>query len=229
MCGGWNAKKPSAAGIWRQGNLLHFGFQPSPEELNETGRAILANSIHYIARFTEDRPIGATVSVFSGRPRPEQRRYLKSTIASERATPRAVADRFFQGDLRETVAAMERADLTQWVSDNIAYLVADQEGKLVRADDLATLEIDIAAPDALEKLHGALDGEHADLAAAALERHVDSGPEVADVGQWKAYLTENAQYLFYSEVAGYRFLLDPLAQARGVPSANLRGPARADR
>src|SRR5262249_9699987 len=42
---------------WRQGNLLHFGFDVSPEEMNEQGRSLLVHSIAYIAGFTEDRPI----------------------------------------------------------------------------------------------------------------------------------------------------------------------------
>ena len=229
MCGGWNAKKPSAAGIWRQGHLLHFGFQPSPEDLNATGRAILTNSIHYIARFTEDRPIGETISVFSQRRRPEQRRYLESTMNRESVSSQAVADRFFHGELRKTIAGMEQVELAQWMCDNLAYLVPGEHGKFVRADDLAALEIDIASPSALDDLRSALDGEHADLAAGALARHVECGPEGADASEWKAYLESESPYLFFSEVAGYRFLLDPLAKKRGVPSKSLRGPARADR
>ena len=33
---------------WRQGNLLHFGFEQSPAELNQNGRALLVNAIVYI-------------------------------------------------------------------------------------------------------------------------------------------------------------------------------------
>lgn len=229
MCGGWNAKKPSAAGIWRQGNLLHFGFQPAPEHLNAAGRALLANSIHYISRFTQDRPIGETVSVFSDRTRPEQRRYLTSTMSRENVSTKAVADRFFSGVLRDTIAAMEAVELAQWLGDNLAYLVPGDDGKFVRADDLAKLEIDITAPTALDALESALDGDRSDLAIAALARHVDAGPEKGDVGAWEAFLESESPHLFFSEVAGYRFLVDPLAKARGVPSESLRGPARADR
>ena len=65
FCGGINTKGPKYAALWRQGNLLHFGFEPSPAEMNDTGRALLINSIHYISRFTEDRPIARTPSVFN--------------------------------------------------------------------------------------------------------------------------------------------------------------------
>jgi len=66
FCGGINTKLHTAAGLWRQGNLLHFGFEPAPAELNDNGRALLINAIVYISRFTEDRPIARTRSVFAG-------------------------------------------------------------------------------------------------------------------------------------------------------------------
>ena len=44
LCGGTNPKQSTAAGIWRQGHLMHFGFEPSPEEMNENGRALLCNA-----------------------------------------------------------------------------------------------------------------------------------------------------------------------------------------
>src|SRR5690349_8839848 len=45
ICGGINSKQPSHASIWRQGNLLHFGFEPQPSQLNATGQALLRNAI----------------------------------------------------------------------------------------------------------------------------------------------------------------------------------------
>ncbi len=66
FCGGINAKTATAAALWRQGNLLHYGFDLSPEEMNDWGRALLVDAITYISRFTEDRPIMTTPSPFAG-------------------------------------------------------------------------------------------------------------------------------------------------------------------
>ena len=57
FCGGINSKTATAAAFWRQGNLLHFGFDLSPDEMNTSGKEMLENAIAYIARFTDDRPI----------------------------------------------------------------------------------------------------------------------------------------------------------------------------
>lgn len=64
--GGVNHQTPTSAALWRQGNLLHFGFEQSPMEMNELGQKLLLNSIAYISHFTEDRPIAVTPSVFAG-------------------------------------------------------------------------------------------------------------------------------------------------------------------
>ncbi len=67
MCGGVNEKTPTAAAIWRQGNLLHFGFNQTFDELNDIGDQILLNSIAYISDFSQDRPIAVSPSPFVGK------------------------------------------------------------------------------------------------------------------------------------------------------------------
>ncbi len=66
LSGGVNHQTPTSAGLWRQGNLLHFGFEQSPDEMNDVGKQLLLNSIAYISHFTEDRPITINPSVFAG-------------------------------------------------------------------------------------------------------------------------------------------------------------------
>src|SRR5688500_18370880 len=67
FCGGENEEAATAAACWRQGELVHYGFEQDPSELNENGQRLLLNSIAYISRFTEDRPIAVTPSVFAGK------------------------------------------------------------------------------------------------------------------------------------------------------------------
>lgn len=74
FCGGVNHKTKTAAGLWRQGNLLHFGFEQSPMEMNETGQQLLLNAIAYISHFSEDRPIAITPSPFAGPVAPSRTR-----------------------------------------------------------------------------------------------------------------------------------------------------------
>ena len=54
------------------------------------------------------------------------------------------------------------------------------------------------------------------------------GPgETASAADWSAWVEKSRPYLFFSDAGGYRWYMDPLAQRRGISTADLRGPARA--
>jgi hypothetical protein len=228
FCGGLNSKTPSAAGVWRQGNLLHFGFEPSPAALNENGRNMLVNSIVYIARFTEDRPIPHTPSPFGG----------KSIFARRGAEARLVAEDFRPENwtYRFAPAALQGLDLKDpakcraWYQEVRGFLHADREGHLVVDEDLRALGAANDSPEFFDSALTALGrgGEEQTRARRLLNRYAPEGPGAdATAEAWRAWWKENRAYLFFCEMGDYHWYLDPLAKKRGVPSAELRGPARA--
>jgi hypothetical protein len=226
LCGGVNHKTPTAAAVWRQGHLLHFGFDLSPEEMNERAQALLVNAIAYIARFTEDRPI---------------------THAPERALLRAGADRTVANDTPDkfyvewvfapSVRAQGKADdwpaFRRWYKEHRDYLRADrgQGGSLVLDADGERLGSPPHRPAFFPAMIAALKegGPKADLAAKLLRRYAPTGPAEPKAEAWQAWWDKNQRYAFFSESGWYRWYVDPLAKKRGVPTADLRGPARATR
>lgn len=234
MCGGLNSKLPTAAAVWRQGNLLHFGFEQSPAQLNAAGRDLLENCIVYIAGFHADRPLGDVRSAFGKGPRIEHRAWLLSVVADENATAVGIAERFFSRDLRARIAAMETADAKAWLRARQTFLVPGADGHLELDVDLEHFGIDARAsgfPTAILALL-AKGGDAGTAACRILRRRVPEGPEGHDDGTpasveaWTAFLAANERYLFFSEYGGCVWLIDTLAQARGVATAGLRGPAR---
>ncbi|HEX5053406.1 MAG TPA: hypothetical protein VFZ65_16635 [Planctomycetota bacterium] len=232
LCGGKNSKLPSAAAIWRQGNLLHFGFQQDPSQLNAVGRDLLENCIVYIAGFHADRPLAAVRSVFRPGVRSETRAWLLSVMKDDQATAKSIADRFFSGTRQQQLAAMDTGAARAWLRAHMTWLVPQPDGRLDVCPDLEALQLDVRAATFLPDVATALHGEAGPQAAACrvLQRHCPEGPrggaEPAAAGAWSAFLEANQDYLFFSENAGCIWVLDPLAKARGVPSARLRGPAR---
>ena len=232
-CGGVNGKTPKAGAIWRQGNLLHFGFEESPAEMNETGRSLLINSITYIARFTEDRPIIQTPSPFA----PQGDRILDRD-----AIGRLVADKsrnlkeylkfYLSAQLYSELTGKSRDELAEWFRENRPWIRSGSKGKLM-IDETARLFGQAPADPAfldkgIEALAGT--GNRSDLARLLLARYAPSGPgEQASRDEWASWLSENRPYLFFSDGGGYRWYVDPLAKMRQVPSAKLRGAARASR
>jgi hypothetical protein len=230
FCGGINAKTSTAAALWRQGNLLHYGFDISPDEMNEWGRALLADAITYISRFTEDRPIMQTPSPFAGqefitRPRIEQVMergddwwdYLKS---------------YFEQDALAAAGVKNMAAFAKWYPGVRDYLSPNAEGLLRVDEDAQGMQLNPGHHEFFDRAIAELSrpGKEAERARRMLQRYAPEGLGRTTTAQaWAYWWKANADYLFFGEAGGYRWYLDPLAKARGVPTARLRGPARASR
>src|SRR5262245_29379034 len=229
FCGGENEKMARAAACWRQGNLLHFGFEQSPAEMNETGQRLLLNSIAYISRFTEDRPIAVTPSVFGG------------TVAF----PRAYLDRRLgeKGDVGDAawllseptldrLNALSRDEARRWHAEHRAYLHPGADLKLEVEEEAQALAAPIDRLEFFDKTVAALSkpGEDSKRALKLLARYAPSDMEKQESASlWKAWFKENRPYLFFSDQGDYRWYVDPLAKKRGIPTAELRGPKRASK
>jgi hypothetical protein len=229
FCGGINSKTPKAAGLWRQGNLLHFGFEQSPAELNETGRALLINSIAYIARFTEDRPISRVQSPFIG-PAAADRGVIPRALARPSRDMAylkyVLADSTYK-ELEERDGDEQRA----WYEQFQGYLHGDENAKIAVDEAALALGVPPNRAEFFSKAIAALAGQKdpAGRARQLLERYAPEGPGAgATAADWQSWWRENKPYSFFSDSGGYRWYIDPLAKHRSVPTIDLRGPARAD-
>ncbi|MBN9691789.1 MAG: hypothetical protein J0M24_16230 [Verrucomicrobia bacterium] len=226
--GGVNHKTPTAAGLWRQGNLLHFGFEQSPEEMNENGRRLLLNSIVYISRFTQDRPIAITPSPFAGpvaRLRSTPARWLRNPDYGIQMTESIVTPNVW-----EQVSPLSRAQKAEWFDRNERYLHPDATQKLELDSDLVALGVAFDQPEFFDRTIADLraNGTAAERAKRLLERYAPCGPKSGSPDQWANWWIENKPFAFASDAGDYRWYIDPLAQQRGKPSRELRGSSRSD-
>jgi hypothetical protein len=236
LCGGINSKTPTAAALWRQGNLMHFGFEPSPAEMNENGRALLENAIHYIARFTSDRPIAITPSIFVTR-KPSPTRAYAARAFRPGEVDETVLERWFAPEEVERLVALgEPGAVSRGFDEARPFYAPNAEGKLVRDPDLMALGAGADDSRFFDRAREALASPDKTVRARALRllrRFVPEGPQVeveaeAAPQEWTDWIHSRKDALFFSEVGGWRWYLDPLAVSRGIPSAALRGTARAD-
>ena len=224
--GGINEQTPRSAAFWRQGNLLHFGFEQSPAQMNAAGRALLVNAVAYISRFTEDRPVDVTLSVFGPDRIAVSRNRVKRYFTD---WPRELTNVISAATLaafnwRDTNAAAE------WFKAERAWLSPNAENFLEVDGEAKQLNVVFDSPEFFPKTIAALREEKTkSIAAIVLARYAPSGPGAAAAAEaWDKWWHENSPYLFYSELGGYRWYVDPLAKHRGVPAKDLRGPLRAD-
>jgi hypothetical protein len=227
FCGGINVKHPTAAGLWRQGNLLHFAFEQSPAELNQTGQALLLNSIAYISRFTEDRPIAKTPSVFAG-PYPRARARVISAITNE-SIDLGYLQYYLAPSTFGLVKKMDRAVCRAWLAQNGTYLYPNKDGLLAVDEQAKSFGTPYDSPEFFEKAIAALGtpGDSATQARRLLARFAPEGPGDGSAELWASWWKDNRPYLFFSFAGGYRWYIDPLAKKRAIPTADLRGSARA--
>jgi hypothetical protein len=228
ICGGINSKTPKAGAIWRQGHLLHFGFEPSPDRMTEAGQALLVNSICYISRFTEDRPIVHTPCVFVQKQRIFDRGGIKRLLDDPERDPKDL-QYYLQKETYEKLATKTRKEIGEWYAHVGRFLHADPDGKLVVDEEAQTFGVSPLEQEFFDRCLGALEGGSGTLQASKLlDRYAPEGPGKKASGQaWRTWLRENQPYLFFSDTGGYRWYVDPLAKKRGIPTAKVRGPARA--
>ncbi|HWB13142.1 MAG TPA: hypothetical protein VG826_28210 [Pirellulales bacterium] len=229
FCGGINSKTVQAAAVWRQGNLLHFGFEQSPAEMNDAGRALLVNSVAYIARFTEDRPITDVTSPFVGAAPHDRAAVLR---AFARADSRAYLKYVLCDALYSELEGLTDDARHAWYRQSERYLHGDENGKLAIDAEAAAFGVSPNTAAFFEKAIAALKSEagSASPARRLLARYAPAGPgEEGSANSWASWWRENGPYLFFSDGGGYRWYLDPLAKKRSVPTADLRGSARADK
>ena len=227
FCGGVNHKTPTAGAVWRQGNLLHFGFEESPAELNLTGQRLLLNAIAYISKFTQDRPIAIKRSGFLGDVSRTRRLVLKDAEAPQQFHSLALD---LGQPLLAQMQAMSREQQIAWARANTQFLHPNADFKMVLDDDLVAWGIPFDSPAFFDKAVAGLraGGKEAERAARLLARYVHAGPKEGGADAWAAYWRENQPYLFANDEGEFLWYLDPLAKSRSVPTAHLRGPKRAD-
>ena len=193
--------------------------------MNEVGQMLLLNVIEYISRFTEDRPIAVTPSVFGG-PVGYPRSYLDRRIESGALD----SSRFFISQaLYDRLVQMSEVERRSWYKRNRGFLSPNHEMKLDVDENAVDFGVFFDNPEffvrAIELIETAKDTERA---WKLIDRY---GPVGAFPGRsllrLKSWFDSNQSYLFFSDQGDYRWYVDPLAKKRGVPSKSLRGQARA--
>ncbi len=221
LCGGINAKTPQASAIWRQGSILHFGFEQSPAEMNETGRSLLINSITYAARFADDVPNVRR----SPNARILDRNAIDRWLKNESRELKPYLDWFFTGELRETLGGKSRPELANWFRENRGFLRADIHGKFFVDEVARRFSI---PPESPGFIPAAIERLEESGVRELLRSYTPSGPGPdASIDEWRTWHRENQPYLFFSDSGGFQWYVDRLAKKRHVPSTNLRGTDRA--
>lgn len=233
ISGGMNHKTVEAGAIWRQGNLLHFGFQQTPGELNANGRNLLANAIAYIADFRQDRPIARLRIGAQGEPFLVPRETLVRWMRGRDNQGRfhAFTLDMLAGDERHRVAALagDADGFERWARERVPYLHITGNPQVLAVDEeLLRAGITYDSAEFLALVQSRLRSAEPHSAARLLREYLPDCPAgLAPVDQAE-WIERHRGVLFASDRGSYRWYVDRLAFSRGKASADCRGPARRD-
>ena len=198
--------------------------------MNELCRGMLVDAIAYISRFTDDRPIMLTPSPFAGQEfmtRPRMERLIhRGEDMWDYLVP------YFDRGTLAGAGVKNMAAFAKWYATFSAYLCPNSEGLLTVDRDAQAMQLCPNRPEFFDRTIAEIGGsaKDAERARRMLVRYAPEGPGARATPQdWDRWRMANADYLFFGEAGGYRWYLDPLAKGRGVPTARLRGTARASR
>jgi hypothetical protein len=210
IAGGVNSKGAMAVAIGREANLLQWGFYGAPDRMTEPAKRAFLNAIVWMKQFRGQRPLVTK----QGRGRGWLAQYIDMIAtqpASQYADPPenslvAHLKKQFPPELVADGIDLDR--LREWYADNEPYFGPGADRwKTVIDDDLKAIGIGNRQPEFLDWLLQAVARDPDDERALRLaQRYL--GEHGSDAATARAFLTENEGRLFFSDAAGYRWLVD---------------------
>ena len=199
ISGGLNMKGPKSVAIGRQGNLLQWGFSASPSDMTEAGHACFVNCVSYIRKFDGHRPLvqrkapsreGLVTMLHFVQKYPQLRDYL---------TP----------ELIETLGG-DQDKWSEQAKANLEYISGPEEYKFGIDTDVKAMGVSNRKIESLETWIGMMEkDDDAARARKLLTRFTDQTFDAA--ADWRKWLNENRDRLFFSDVGGYRWFAKPQA------------------
>ncbi|GMU82921.1 MAG: hypothetical protein AMXMBFR47_27920 [Planctomycetota bacterium] len=225
MSSGLNSKGPQSVAIGRHGNFLLWGFSADPDDLTDEGKLCLINCICYIHKFDRQAPLARKHKWTRGRAYAvAQTRYVKdeSEEGFKRSYPEALRREFGRdgGKYREYYEKnMEFLNLT--VEE---FKFPDASGAPVYTalamrywvdEDAMAWGISNRTIALLDRCVTALEKNQDDeVARRLLARYTTQ--EFREAAEWRTWLDANRKRIFFSDIAGYKFLVAP----RDLPTAS---------
>jgi hypothetical protein len=209
-------KEYGAVGIGRQGNFLQWGYSAPPSQMTDAGKKLFINCICYIAQFKGKSPLVQR----QGSPREDALRLgaVADKIKNEQFFPQN-----FGAELSDDYVN-DPNRIVQYYVDNFELIYrqfSNHEGGFRVDKELKDLGIPSNRKiSTLERLIELLDDpEKSETAEIVLKRYTDFTFETSN--QWRQWLEQNRDRIFFSDFGGYKFLVAP----EGYLKTNSPNPA----
>ncbi len=195
---GYNTGKEfGAVGVGRHGNFLQWGFSAPPSKMTQAGKNFFLNCIVYINKFDGKKPL---VRVRGGE---RTSAIMIAGLAGGKLSPS-----FLQQTLGGVYEKHKKNPdtLLAYFKDNKEYIYMDRTYKV--DEELKALGIrSNRRLGSLEKLIELLKTPKPGEARILLRRYTTESFTTYDA--WKKWFDENLDRIYFSDVGGYKFLVEP--------------------
>lgn len=199
---GYNTgKEYHAVGIGRHGNILQWGYSCSPSKMTEAGRNLFLNCIWYIRQFDGKTPLIRRKS--SERTNSLNLAGVITKVSADKKEffhsvfPAELYDKY--GKDPEGLTNLYRSHLDLVYREKLYLIDSELQSLGLKSN---------RSMDTLEKLIGFLnDQDKKSTAEDLLRRYTNQTFTTHE--EWRKWLAENRTRIYFSDVAGYKFLVAP--------------------
>lgn len=205
---GTSDKGTNRGAVLRHGPYTLWAYSGGPDEMTSAGENFFVNTVHYAARQGDQVVLERRMNMT----RDGMLVYIEDKAKFEekrKLLPKELAD-------------ASKSQIRKWLKENRPYL-RTRDGNLEVDEFAQELGIPNHQRAFLEKcIELVAQPATAAQAYAALKRYTEQEIEV-DAAAWQEWYAANADYLFFSDCDGFRFLVDEEAKEKGIPTVELRG------
>jgi hypothetical protein len=210
---GINSKGPEAVALGRHGNFFLWGFSAQPSDMTESGRNCFLNAICYIKKFDGQSPLVRTTS--QGRRWALVYAHYRKSYGDQdfvkQLFPKSLLDEFgSDGD-----------KYLRYYQENLEYLHRGENGFEVD-QDVKQLGLSNRKVELLDRCVKMLEqNDQPELAARILKRYTTE--DFGQPDEWRAWLKQNRERLFFTDMGGYKFMVNPMAAQPAAEETSTTG------
>ena len=200
LAAGFNTgKEYGAMGIGRHANFLQWGYGGAPSQMTEAAQKLFVNCIVYISTFDGKRPVIRPKSRHRTNPV-----WYASLIG--KAREEGFFDSTFSRAWMEEYAGNSRG-LVKYMWDNFELLYADEVFRI--DEEIKSLGFrSNRSMSTIEKLIAMRsEAEHADIVQKLLVRYTEQ--KFTTPPEWRQWYDANKGRIYFSDIAGYKFVVVP--------------------